>query len=98
VRVSEKDVGGAGHIGAAGAVANVTHWAVLDTDVFTARIVHEVAYAAGAKVALLGCVVVAIAVAVVVITDAGVLAFVARCLVFDAVRGVVVDLGDLHLL
>jgi len=98
VRVSEKDVGSTGHIGAAGAVANVTCWAILDTDVFATQIVHKVAYAASAEVALLGCVVVAIAVAVVVIADASVLAFVARCLVFNAVGGVVVDLGDLHLL
>ena len=98
MRISGEHVGGAGHVVAAGAagVAVVARWAILGIDVFAAWIVHAFAVVADAEVAGLAWVVVAVVVAVaaVAVADAGVLAFVARCLVFDAVGGVVDIAGD----
>ena len=83
-----------GHVGAAGAVADVTRWAVLNTDVFAAQIVHKVVFAAGAKVTALawvGAVVEVANVTAAVVNDADA---TARWLAFDvtirdAVFGVV---------
>ena len=82
------------HVGAAGAVADVTCWAILDTDVFATWIVHKVVFAAGAKVAALawvGAVVEVVNVTAAVVNDADA---TARWLAFDvtirdAVFGVV---------
>jgi len=89
VRVRGKDVGGAGHIAAAGAVADVAHWVVLDTDVFATWIVHDVAIVVSAEVAVLAWVVVAVVIAADV-ENADVVAIVAHWLAFDAVV-VIVD-------
>ena len=102
VRISGEGVSGTGHIVAAGAgaMAVIAHWAILGIDVFATWVVHAFVVVADAKVAGIAWVVVAVVfvVAAVAVTDAGVLAFVTCCLVFDAVGGVVVDLGNLHLL
>jgi len=102
VRVSGRGVGGAGCVAAAGAaaVAVVACWAILSIDVFAAWIVHAFAVVADAEVTGLAWVVVAVVVAVaaVTVTDSGVLAFVTHWVAFNAVRGVVVDLGNLYLL
>jgi len=89
-----------GHVGAAGAVANITCWAVLDTDVFAAQIVHKVVFAAGAKVAALAWVGAVVEVAnatAAVVNDADA---TVHWLAFDVAVGdaVVVVVGILRLL
>ena len=102
VRVSGRGVSGTGCIATAGAaaVAVVMRWAILGIDVFATWIVHTFAVVADAEVAGLAWVVVAVVVVVaaVAVADSGVLTFVARWVAFNAVRGVVIDLGNLYLL
>jgi len=101
-------------VAAAAAVAGVVHGAVLGVEGVSARIVHEVVFAAGAKVTVLACVGVAVVVAVAAVVDAT--GVVARWLAFNAIvivvgavviavrgldvaiRGGVVVLGNLRLL
>ena len=80
--------GGAGRaVAAAAAVAGVAHGAVLRVEGVSAWIVHKVAFAAGAEVAVLACVGVAVVVVIAAVVDAA--GVVARWLAFDAIVVVV---------
>ena len=94
VRISGRGAGGAGHVATApaAAVTDVARQAVLVIDVLAAWIVHELAVVAGAEVAGLAWVVVAVVDAAVVAV-----AVVARWVAFDVVGVVVVVARDLHL-
>jgi len=101
---------------AAAAVTGVTHGAILGVEGASTWIIHKLAFAAGAKVAVLARVGVVVVVVVAAVVDAasvvacwlafdaivvvvGAVVLTVCCLAFDvAVRGVVVVLGNLHLL
>ena len=100
--------GGAGRT----VVVVITPWAVLGIGVIAARVVHKVAFAAGAKVAVLAWVGAAVAVAAIVdaagvvarwlafnaiVVVVGAVVIAVRCLDV-AIRGGVVVLGNLCLL